>query len=74
MPQCDEWSACSGGGSGEGPVPSLQEPADSSSGDPEPEDKQPWWKTAFSKDDLIVYGTAIAISYGIREYASLPYT
>lgn len=56
-----------GGGGGNDSLPDLQQPAEGPSGDSEPETKQPWWKFTITKDDIVVYGTAIAISYGIRE-------
>ena len=36
-------------------------------GDEEEPSRRPWWKINISKDDILTYGTAIAISYGIRE-------
>ena len=56
-----------GGGNGDGSSPGLREQEEGPSGGPEPEDNQPWWRIRITKDDLVVYGTAIAISYGIRE-------
>lgn len=56
-----------GGGNGDRSLPDLREQEEGPSGGPEPEDSQPWWKIKITKDDLVVYGMAIAISYGIRE-------
>ena len=60
-------SHLSGGGNGNNALPDLREEGEGPSGDPEPEDSQPWWKIKVTKDDLVTYGMAIAISYGIRE-------
>ena len=54
-------------GGGDGDLPDAQDPQEDPTQEPEPDENQPWWKIRITKDDLIVYGTAIAISYGIRE-------
>lgn len=47
-------------------MPEPQDP-EGGPGGPDEEEARPWWKLRTSKDDLITYGMAIAISYGIRE-------
>jgi len=52
-------------------VPEPQDP-EGGPGGPDEEEARPWWKLRTSKDDLITYGMAIAISYGIREFVAEP--
>jgi hypothetical protein len=53
-----------GGGNGE--VPETVQHRGGPGG-PDEEESRPWWKFRISKEDLITYGMAIVISYGIRE-------
>ena len=48
-------------------MPGPREPEGGPGGPEEEEEERPWWKPRISKDDLVTYGLAVAISYGVRE-------
>ena len=55
-----------GDGGNNGVSPDPEQPSEGPPGGPKQESR-PWWKFRISKDDLVTYGLAIAISYGVRE-------